>query len=688
MSHMCDEWYGRVSEPGGGLYILNNPFSESPSVTDLISKTPVQNGRYKGKILEPGAFVTPEVTYDGRTIYFAYSANKQSFYELRWNKEKKYNTRKEYFANPDTAYHLFKIDADGKNLMMMTDGKWNDFDPCELPNGRICFLTERHGGEGRCHPRPCPAYIMYSMLPDGSDIEPLSYHEINEWSPTVTNDGKIIYSRWDYVDRVNSHGQHPWIALPDGRDPRALYGNYEGGGGSVQADLRPVPESPLFFGTMYGHHASSWGTLTVYDSRIVDDGTKNCWTYLTPDIPGYRGKENRGAYATPFPLSEKYYLCVWSPDARTYSLIGLYSKPEVPHGVYLADAFGNKTLLYRDPDISCNGPFPLRPRKKPVVLPHSTATGLPPGIDKPPVKTPADKAVVAVMDVYNSKLPWPEGRKIKALRIVHIFPKTTPSAGSPPIAYDGEFVAREVLGTVPVESDGSAHFIMPAAMSIYFQALDENGLAIQSMRTSTYAMPGETMTCQGCHEPKGKSPKSGPSLPMALKRPPSKIKPGPEGTSPMTFPNLIQPVLDAKCVACHEKNSDKTFSLKANGKVDPRVKKKELGWKYHRHFTTSYSNLLDYAWCYNERRGRPGPKNKKWGAEGSTGDRSVPGEVGAYVSKLYNILTTGSHKDRVELSPVEMEKIVTWLDCMSVFYGAYEDTHAQKKGEVVVPKVQ
>ncbi len=683
-AHMCDEWYGRCSVPGGGLYVIRDAFSPQPTLQDYVSETPVQNGQYEGETLKPGSFVTPEVSYDGQTIYFAFSGNTVDFSEYRRSDE--YEKNEYYFNSPERAYHIFAINADGSNLRQVTHGTWNDFDPAELPNGRLVFLSERRGGEGRCHPRPCPSYVMCSMLPDGSDIQPLSFHEINEWSPTVTNDGRIIYSRWDYVDRSNSAGQHPWICHADGRDPRALYGQYEGGGSKVQADLRPVPESPLFFGTMYGHHHGSWGTLVVYDSRIVDDGTKNCWKYLTGDIPGYRGKEWRGAYATPFPLDETFFLTVYSPNASPNSLLAPYRKPPTPHGIYLMDKFGNKILVYRGEDIPCNGPFPLRPRKRPAPMPHKVANALPPGMEEPATNIPADEATVAVMNVYDSKLPWPEDRKIKALRIIHVLPKTTPWAARPPITYDGEFVARQVLGTVPVEEDGSAYFKMPASRSVYFQALDENGLAIQSMRSSTYAMPGEAMVCQGCHEPQNKAIKmtTAQMTPKALQRPPSELKPGPEGSKPMTFMRLVQPVLDARCVDCHEKNLDKTFSLKSDGEIMPKILN-DKNWKYKKSFNASYANLRDYAWCYNERGGQ---RDGHWGSPGSGDKRTVPGEVGAYVSPLYNILTTGSHKDKVDLTDEDMERLVTWLDTMSVFYGAYEDTNAQKAGEIVQPTVQ
>jgi hypothetical protein len=690
MGHMCDEFYGRVSEPGGGLYIVSGIRSGNLKLTDLLDGATVSNGRLKGKPLTPGAFITPELTYEADLIYFAYSQNSKSFHAQRTREERglpKYNKWEEYFNSPETAYHLFSIKPDGTELTMLTDGTWNDFYPAVLPSGRVAFLSERRGGEGRCHPRPCPAYVMHSMLPDGSDIVPISYHEINEWSPVVTNDGQLIYTRWDYVDRVIKGGQHPWIAKPDGRDARALYGNYGGpAGGGIHADLRPVPDSGKFFGTYHGHHSASWGTLIVYDGSVPDEAETPCVTYLTPDVPRYLHTEHRGAYATPMPLSENYFLCVYSPDAPLYSLLVPYRKPPTPHGIYLMDAFGNKTLLYRGDDVPACYPSPLKARPVPTRIPHGTAEGLPPDMQHLKPDEPVDTATVAIMNVYNSLLPWPEDRKIHGLRIVQIIPKYTPGNGSPAITYDREFVARQVLGTVPVEEDGSVHFTMPARKPVYFQALDADGLAIQSMRSSAYAMPGETMTCQGCHEPKVKATPTPPAVvPLAMRRPPSAIEPGPEGSKPMTFARLVQPVLEAKCVDCHEKK-DKAPCLKREGPVSEKVAKSSWRGRRHRRYHTSYKNLMPFAFCYDARGNRD-----NWGYGGrehGKGQRSIPGQVGAYVSGLYKLLTAGSHKDKVKLTDEEMERLVTWLDTMSVYYGAYHDTRAQEDGEIVEPKLE
>jgi cytochrome c553 len=684
--HMCDQWFGMVQCVGGGLYVLENPAKPDAKLTNLTAGLKVSNGRLAGQELHEGVFASPELAYDGKSIWFAYSELKVGFDE-RWEKAYRADladpskTKKtapwgggdlwsetNYIRKIDDSFHLMRIDADGSNLVQMTDGAEDDHSPCVLPNGRVAFVSTRRQCEGRCHPRPCPAYTLFSMLPDGSDIQPLSYHEINEWTPRVNNDGDVIYARWDYVDRNFSDGQQMWIIKPDGRGSRALFGNYESPfQGNVMEDFRAIAGTSLYVGVMHAHHCSAYGSLMVFDHTKPDDPQQSCVTSLTPDIAMYPSR-----YASPYPLDKTYFLVAWSPDSPSLSLnTWRWDQPPTPHGIYLLDAFGNRVLIYRDKKIPAMAPQLLRARAKEPIQPHMVANAYPPGVEPNPKADPT-KAYFACMNVYDSKLPWPEDRKIKSLRIVQIFPKTSPRKGNPPISYNVEVNSRGVIGTVPVEADGSAYFEMPVGKPVYFQALDENGLAIQSMRSSAYAMPGETHTCLGCHENKTQAPPAMTRTPLALQRPPSIPTPGPEGSYPISFPRLVQPVLDAKCVGCHEKE-------KAKGAPD-------LSSKRQKYTTAAYENLGPYAWClmgngvYTRR-----PKEL---AKKTSPVRSIPGEVGATESRLYPLLTTGSHKDLVKLTDEEMARVTTWLDCLSVFFSAYHDTEKQKDGALVMPLVE
>jgi len=266
------------------------------------------------------------------------------------------------------------------------------------------------------------------------------------------------------------------------------------------------------------------------------------------------------------------------------------------------------------------------------------------------------------MNVYDSDFAWPAGSKVAALRIIQLLPKSTPPPNVPRIGCAQQTNARAVLGTVPVEADGSAYFEAPVGKPIYFQALDERGLAIQSMRSVTYVHPGERLTCQGCHERKhttnpvgGTSPSR---VPAALLRAPSAIQPDVEGSNPFNYPRLVQPALDRACVACHREKK----AIALDGAVAGA-------------FTQSYNALAaKYGFYFHVTNG-----SFNGGVHG--GARSIAGQFGAQAAPLMKYLTDAHHG--VKLSPEDFHRITLWLDCNSEFLGAYEDAPAQARGEPV-----
>jgi len=629
--HMVHQYYGFNAVPGGGLFVLTDPFGPHPTLTDLLENAVVESGRLKGEPLTPGAFLSPEVSYDGATILFAYSQAEAE--GIDWS--------------PTSSYHIFRVRGDGTGLVQLTDGAWNDFDPCFLPDGRIAFISERRGGYLRCGgsapPLNSPTYTLYSMAADGSDITCLSFHETQEWHPSVSHAGMIVYTRWDYVDRDTNVAHHIWTCYPDGRDPRSFHGNYPEKRESrpwMEMSIRAIPGSHRYVATAAAHHGLAFGSLVLIDPRLEDDGAMAQVTRLTPDVPLAESEKHLRptpecmVYGTPWPLSEDDYLCVYGADAQN-------------RGVYWIDRFGNRELLYRDPAISCLSPIPLRPRRKPPAIPSQTGTG---------------QATVAVMDVYNTDFEWPEGARVAALRVIQVLPKSTPPADQPRIGIGTETNARAVLGTVPVESDGSVYFQVPAGRLIYFQALDERGMAIQSMRSGTYLHPGECLTCLGCHEQKHRAPSRPARVPAALRRPPSKLEPDADGSYPFNYVRLVQPVLDRNCAACHEERE----ALDLTGIIEG-----DYGW------TRSYVNLADrYGFYFTISNG-----SIRRGVHG--GSRTVPGAFGARASTLLEYLDE-RHYD-VKLSDEDYHRVTLWLDCNSEFYGSYENIEAQSRGEVVWP---
>jgi cytochrome c553 len=636
--HMCDQYYGCFAEPtDGGLYVLEGVFGPRLRRRNVLEGAVVQAGRLKGRRLDHGGFLSPDLSWDGRNVLFAYTEAGQGD---PWS--------------PQRCFHVFRVGLDGAGLTQLTDGPVNDFDPVWLPGGRIAFMSERRGGFCRCGGRPVPTYTLHGMNPDGSGVAALSWHETNEWHPSVTHDGLIVYSRWDYVDRDTNVAHHPWLTAPDGRDARAVQGNYPATRNArpwMELNVRAIPGSRRFVATAAPHHGQAYGSLVVIDPDVPDDGAMSPVRRLTPEEPFPEGEcRGDGPYATAWPLDETHYLAAYRG------------------AVCLLDAFGNRTVL-ADAGGPYLDPIPVRSRSRPPVVPDRNALFA--RADGPSAADPAapdDTATLAVMNVYDSLKGWPEGTRIAALRVIQLLPKSTPLNNRPRIGVADQANARAILGTVPVEADGSAHFRVPAGKPVYFQALDERGMAVQSMRSVTYLHPGETVACQGCHEPKHRGPAAARPAPLALGREASALAPGPDGSNPLNFVRLVQPVIERNCVDCHRREP------KAPRLDRPPDKN---GW------TGPYQALAaKYGFFYNVSNGSF-PQKEHGGA------RSEPGAFGARASPLMAIMLGPEHGRRgLRLSDDDLRRLALWLDANSDFYGAYEETQAQARGEAVAPSLE
>ena len=635
--HMCDQYFGFHAKPGGSVYVLENAFGDKPTVRDVLAGATITNGRLTGKTLEGGSLMSLELSYDAKTILFAWTEGESSRY--KWSER--------------STYHIFRADIEpGKpaNLTQLTDGTWNDFDPCFMPNGRILFISERRGGFGRCHGRPVPTYTLHTMKPDGSDIISISYHETNEWHPSIDNNGMIVYSRWDYVDRDSDVAHHIWLTYPDGRDPRSYHGNYP-----INRSLRPwmelsiraIPNSHRYVATAAPHHGQNYGSFVMIDQQLKDDNACSQLKRITPEIAFPESERGKETYGQAWPLSEDYYLCVYDAGARHY-------------GVYLLDSFGNRELLHRDTSVPALDPIPLRPRPVPRVIPHMTTQA---SEDK--ANATGQRETISVMNVYDSDFTWPEGSKVKALRIVQLFPKATPNVGRPNIGRAAQSLARGVLGTVPVEADGSCYFEAPLGVPIYFQALDAQGQAIQSMKSNTYVHAGEKLVCQGCHEPKLRMSSAKTRLAAALRRAPSKIAHDVSGSYPLAFPRLVQPVINARCLPCHTKE---------------RKAPDLSGVTFGRHgWSKAFETLQRYGW---------GKSGGNGAIRGNGGCTSIAGKIGAKGSRLLPHLTGPKGHHDVKLTAEELYRITLWIDCNTNFYGAYLETEKQARGELVMPSIK
>jgi hypothetical protein len=437
----------------------------------------------------------------------------------------------------------------------------------------------------------------------------------------------------------------------------------------MEMDVRAIPNSHRYVAVTGAHHGHAFGSLVLIDQRLEDDGAMSQITRLTPDVPFPEAERKPTnpfmVYGTPYPFSEDDFLCVYDSEAKN-------------RGVYWIDAAGNRELIYRDPAISAHSPLPLAVRQRPPIIPTQTTQTARSRSEK---QTGDEKAVVGIVNVYQSDSDFPmvDGQpvKIKAIRIIQLFAKSTPVPDDPRIGIARQTNARGVLGTVPVEEDGSAFFEAPVGKPIYFQALDEYGRAVQSMRSATYLHPGEQLTCIGCHENKRSGqPSRNMATSLAFNRPPSMIRKDVSGSYPLNFVQLVQPVLDNHCVQCHgDKEHPAGADLKTKHSFDlTGITDAPNGW------TRSYQSLAkNYGFYFDSDNGSI--KDPIHG-----GSRTAAGKFGASASALRDFLNENHYG--VKLSPEERHRIDLWLDANSVFYGTYENTRIQSLGKDVRPALE
>jgi len=570
-----------------------------------------------------------------------------------------------------------------------------------LHDGQIVFISTRRGGWHRCGGRPgegCENHTLAIANADGSDAHPISFHETQEWDPSVLDDGRVIFTRWDYVDRHAVFYQQLFTARPDGSAPASFYGNNTFNPVGIW-EARQVPGSRRVMATAGAHHAMTAGSIILVDAERALDGPAAI-ARLTPDalfpeseypippvgwhapvgvtvpvvMPPEAERWPEHCYKSPYPLSEKYFLAAYSFD----SLIGEpQANPVNMFGLYLVDCFGNKELLYRDADISSIWPVPLRPRPRPPIVEQAASHAHNPAdadrtVNRATKHTSGDAGatndgVFFVRNVYES-YPLLPADSVKRLRIVQVLPKSTPGINWPRVGLANASPGKRVLGTVPVEPDGSAYFRAPAGIPLSFHTIDELGQAVQVMRSVVYLQPGETRACIGCHERRTTvSPPDTSAL--ALHRLPSTIEAGPDGSNPLSYPTLVQPVLDKNCVSCHSRE-------KPDGGImltgDPQGS-----------FTVSY-NALAPCVSYSDWAGRGGDFRVV-----NSEPISQPGHFGARGSNLMKLIL-GGHQN-VKLSADEIVRLATWMDANALFYGTFnhDDQACQQRGErIAKPALQ
>ncbi len=620
-NHQTDQYLGRYSGVGDGLVMLESWKSE-----------PRERVLLRGK-LPPGSVHHPDLSFDGKRILFAYCDHTESNADLRRFVIYEIDVEGNHLRQVTGTQQDDLARADGRNTVMI-----EDWDPCYLPDGGFAFVSTRNQGGVRCHfgDRYCPTYTLYRGELDGTAIKPMAFGEANEWDPSVLHDGRVIWTRWDYINRHDTLFQSLWTTRPDGTAPEHFYGNYTRNPCSI-AEAKAIPGSHKVVATATAHHSFTAGSIIVIDPQRGKDGADPI-TRITPEV-GFPETEGwpLGAYATPWPLTENLFLVAYSPSPHTRQ-----SKAQATndYAIYLIDTLGGRELIYQDDSMSSFSPIPVIPRSKPPTLPAQAA----------PAADNSDDAsgVFVVQNVYEGAADLKPG-SVKSLRVVRVDPQTTQAV--PPRSHVLFETAKKILGTVPVSDDGSVAFRAPAGKSLLFQLLDENGMAVMSMRSFTYLHPGETVSCVGCHAPSGSAPR--------VQRPVEdliihELKPpaGPKYETGLSFARTVQPVLDRYCIDCHGLNqTEGGINLLGTIEARPPDVKKLLA-------STAYNSLVS-------RKGLVALALRN-----QETDYSRPKDYYAHAGRLAAMLLKGDANHQ-PLDAESLERMVNWLDLNAQFFGDY-----------------
>lgn len=539
-------------------------------------------------------------------------------------------------------YHIWEMNADGTGRRQLTSAEGvSDFDPIYLPDGTIAFASTREPKYNMCS-RDHGANL-FRMNSDGANIHQIGKNNLFDNQPSLMPDGRILYARWEYVDRNFGDAHSLWTVNPDGTNQSLYWKNNTASPGAALA-ARPIPGTQQAVCILGPHHDHLWGAMAVIDRRRALEGSGgvlHIWPRQAIDLFHIGGAFDCDAfssvqpkYTDPYPLSARYFLC-----ART--------TPAGPMGIYLLDVFGNEILLHEEAP-GCYDPMPLRPQPRPPVLPARRTFDPKPGY-------------FAIADVYRGTHMEGVARgTVKSLRVVESPEKRHWSPG----AWFGQGYAapamnwhslenKRILGTVPVEEDGSAYFAVPAETFVYFQLLDENGMMVQSMRSGASVHSGEVASCIGCHDERRTTPPAGSTTgnpPLALGRGPRSLAPWHGPPRAFSFLGEVQPVFSRHCVGCHD------YGTEAGKKLNLAPDRTTT-------FNTAYVELWrkGYLQCVG----------------------AGPAEIqqayswGSHPSKLVRVLRDPSFAghESLRLTPEELDTIITWVDLNGVYYPTYQSAY-------------
>ncbi len=601
--------------PGGGLCTV-----KGNKVTELVSSA-------TGQILDC------DLSYDGATILFS------------WRRTR------------DEGYHLWTIRTDGTGLTRLTDGRWHDYNACWLPDGGIAFLSTRSPQFAYCW--HAPVGTVYRMEADGSNVIQLSANYLNDFTPYPLENGRIIYSRWEYVDKPAIPIQSLWTINPDGTGLSHYFGNGVLSPGTFM-EARQIPGTTRIICTMTGHNGPTRGAIGVIDRNLGLNAQKAIRN-ITPDVPVPdvdQGNGNTGGskqYSCPQPLDRMRFLLSARGPVLVRTIDGSCQSAALPAPSDGMQYFSTQPVKRRE-----------APPSIPSTLSHGKTT--------PTTTTAAASASIYLQDIYKGIEPEVKRGEVTRLRIVRELPKTVridPGLRSfgfqfPVISCGATYAGKKVLGDVTVKPDGSAFFKVPAGVPIYFIALDADGRAVQRMRSFTHLMPGEQQGCIGCHEYRHLSPAA--RLIDTYHQTPQNPQPPEWGVGGFDYSRIVQPVLDKHCVECHNPHQ-------ADGGVDLTGDQTDF-------FNVSYDVLA------RENQGRKGTKYVNWIPTYNGHEQNIleitPKVWGSHASRLAELILSGhpdkAGKKRIDLPELDRERIFAWIDLNVPYYGTSETAYPGNRG--------
>jgi len=542
-------------------------------------------------------------------------------------------------------WRIFEMNANGSGvtqLPLIDEPDVDDYDSCYLPNEDIIFTSTAPFVGVPCVTGSAHVSNLYYLDRKTGAIRQLGFEQDHDWCPTVLNNGRVLYLRWEYSDIPHFVSRILFHMNPDGTEQMEYYGSNSYWPNSTFY-ARPIPNDPTkFVAVVVGHHDNPrMGELLLFDTargKHEADGALQ-------RIPGF-GKKVQPIlldgltggswpkYLHPYPLSDRYFLVACKPT------------PASNWGIYLADVFDNLTLIKEVPGYALLEPVPLRATPRPPVIPNR-------------VDPSRKDGLVYVADIYDG--PGLKGVPRGAVKKLRLFTYQFAYHGMGGqvnrVGYDGPWDVKRIMGTVPVEEDGSAFFRVPANTPVSLQPLDDKGQALQLMRSWMTAMPGETLSCVGCHERQQMAPPS--KYPTAAsRRGPVEITPWYGPTRGFSFVREVQPVLDKYCISCHDgkpgANGEEVADLRDAPAVRPPGP--DNGYQQGSKFTPSYMALKCYV---------------RNATIESDMHLLMPGEFAADTTRLMQLLRKGHHG--VQLEPEAWDRLTTWIDLNAPAHGTWHE---------------